>query len=227
MIFWNIYAKTYDKATNNFSAYRELMSIVVEKLSIKDNDKILDLGCGTGNLEHLIKKNDNNFSLLGLDVSEAMLAFAKNKVNDSRILFKMHNLNLDLDVKDNTIDKVVMIHSLYTISDLNKMLIEIKRVLKPNGEFIVVNPLKNANMKIMMKYEEAKIGKFRLYLKIIRLLPAMIFNKIISGRAKKNQYHFLTKEEYSDLFSRNGYNLVESFGVYAGQSLFMHFTVND
>lgn len=54
---------------NNFVRYH------IEKLNLKNNDKILDFGCGVGRISKQLLKM--NFNVVGVDVSPKMLEFAQ------------------------------------------------------------------------------------------------------------------------------------------------------
>ncbi len=68
-------AKRYDKVMNiaSFGLYKSFIKKAIKNLEIKQNDKILDLGCGTGRNILLMNKYLSKDSLLiGLDISEDM-----------------------------------------------------------------------------------------------------------------------------------------------------------
>jgi demethylmenaquinone methyltransferase/2-methoxy-6-polyprenyl-1,4-benzoquinol methylase len=68
-------AKHYDKVMNvaSFGLYKPFIKKAIKDLDVKSNDKILDLGCGTGRNILLMNKYMSDDSLLtGLDISEDM-----------------------------------------------------------------------------------------------------------------------------------------------------------
>jgi len=68
-------AKHYDKIMNtaSFGLYRTFIQKAIKDLELKSNDKILDLGCGTGrNILLMNKYVDENSLLIGLDISDDM-----------------------------------------------------------------------------------------------------------------------------------------------------------
>ena len=66
--------------------YEEMMRALVESLPFPRNDrfKIIDLGCGTGNLSRKILAAHPKASLTCIDLAEKMLAMARAKIGKSR-----------------------------------------------------------------------------------------------------------------------------------------------
>ena len=68
-------AKHYDKIMNtaSFGLYKTFIQKAIKDLELKSNDKILDLGCGTGrNILLMNKYVAENSLMIGLDISEDM-----------------------------------------------------------------------------------------------------------------------------------------------------------
>ena len=68
-------AKNYDKVMNvaSFGMYKGFIKKAIADLNIQKNDKILDLGCGTGrNILLMNKYVSENAELVGMDISEDM-----------------------------------------------------------------------------------------------------------------------------------------------------------
>lgn len=84
-------AKHYDKVMNvaSLGLYKSFIKKAILDLETKQNDEILDLGCGTGrNIMLMNKKMSDNSLLVGLDISEDMeRQFNKNSEGFSNIKF--------------------------------------------------------------------------------------------------------------------------------------------
>lgn len=98
--------------------------------------KILELGCGTGDLWksklHLLDKS----TLLTLtDLSENMVHAAKNTLGDqNNISYAVVNIE-EIPYNNNCFDQVIANMMLYHVPDLNRGLSEVNRVLKKDGYF--------------------------------------------------------------------------------------------
>ncbi|GAA0786805.1 MerR family transcriptional regulator [Hathewaya limosa] len=104
----------------------------------KDKEiKILELGCGDGSLWakniHLMK---NNFNITLTDFSPGMLEDAKKNLKDytNNFNFKLVDA-LEIPFEESTYDIVIANHMLYHLTNLDKALLNIKNILKPNGYF--------------------------------------------------------------------------------------------
>lgn len=92
--------------------------------------KILDIGCGTG--DFLFRANQEGWKVFGFEPNEKAKAISKSK-----------NINLidDLDsFEKHTFDVITMWHVLEHVPDLDKQIKQIKSLLKPNGILIIAVP---------------------------------------------------------------------------------------
>jgi ubiquinone/menaquinone biosynthesis C-methylase UbiE len=128
----NIRIKLHEKYSINTVHWFEWL---FQQYQLKNNDRILELGCGNGEL--WLKNIDkiSNMNIILSDISNGMLEDAKNNLNVvNNIKYEIidcHHIPYD----DNSFDIIIANHLLFYLHDINKALSEIKRVLKPNGVF--------------------------------------------------------------------------------------------
>ena len=106
--------------------------------NISKNKIILDAGCGTGKYLNVLE--NNSIKYIGIDLSSNQLAKAKNKSSNNNSIFICSNLS-KIPIDSNSIDLIVSAWVLGTITDTNeriKTLNELKRVLKQNGQIILI-----------------------------------------------------------------------------------------
>jgi len=96
--------------------------------------RILDLGCGNGNLTAYIKNKGLN--VIGVDVSQELLNIAKKKCKAEFIKADMTKLPFNNDYFDNIL-VIASFHHLEDNESRIKALNEIKRVLKPSGHVLM------------------------------------------------------------------------------------------
>ena len=131
--FWNRYAKIYDFEINRFnsSAYLEmyrLMSSVLTK-----EMRVLEIATGTGLIA--IHIADAVQSVEATDFSPKMIEAAMKKSVPDNVHFSIEDASA-LSFADQTFDAVIISNALHIMPDPESVLINIKRVLKPNGILI-------------------------------------------------------------------------------------------
>lgn len=106
---------------------------VLEHVDINDETCLLDFGCGMGRLskEFIDRKNCYVF---GVDLSQSMLNYADQYVNNSRKFLPMQAYFLE-----NTIDVAICVFVLQHVEFPKKEIDNILNVLKPNGYMVLLN----------------------------------------------------------------------------------------
>jgi len=134
---------TYNKIAAQFSQTRKKPlwpELYQFKQYIKDNDKILDIGCGNGRLLELF--DDVRVDYIGIDTSQKLLDQAQKNVKNfnSKIKFIQGDM-LKLNVGNNFFDAVFMIASLHHLPARYhaKALKEAYRVLKQGRHLLMTN----------------------------------------------------------------------------------------
>ncbi len=172
--------------------------MVVEMAQLKPGDKVLDIGCGTGNLT-LTAKNyvGTSGSVYGIDASPEMIAEARKKAAHSGLdaTFEV-GLIEGLGYSDATFDVVIsrlVIHHLP--DDLKRRgIAEIFRVLKPGGRLFLAdfNPPSNP---ILAHITLALVGH-RMMQSNTRSLPPLLkelgFVEVASGPTRSALLGFVS-----------------------------------
>ncbi len=116
-------SKTYD----SYRSYSDdLIKRVVELGQIGAGKRVLDVGCGTGNISYQIK-GKINADLVGVDVSPDMLKIARRK---SLELVCSNTDGLHLPFVDRAFDTIICAYVIHQIKNLNLLFSECYRVLK-------------------------------------------------------------------------------------------------
>lgn len=117
------------------------------------NKIVLDLGCGTG--KFMQKFYDKATKYYGLDLSDQQLNIAKRKVDSNSVEFICCSAE-NIPLPDNSVDIIIATWVLGTILELdrrNKVLAEMRRVLKGNGSiYLVENDTGGEFEKIRNRY---------------------------------------------------------------------------
>jgi len=143
----NEVGKLYDNISNIYDLWGNLAeskarSRAIELANIKDGQNILEVACGTGlAFREIVQKNPNGFNH-GIDLSEGMLAKAKIKLKNSKGNYELEiGSAFELKFENEKFDILInnYMFDLIPFSDMDKIIIEFKRVLKTNGKLVLVN----------------------------------------------------------------------------------------
>ena len=111
---------------------------LVKQASIQPNQRVLDLGCGTGTLVVLLKRKYPTAQIVGLDPDPKALRRAKKKVRRAGVSVQLDEGFADeLPYDEGTFDRVLSSFMLHHLEEpeREKTLREVLRVLKPAGAF--------------------------------------------------------------------------------------------
>lgn len=110
-------------------------------IKLSGNEDVLDIGCGGGqNIANFLKRT--NGKVHGIDYSPASVAksLKKNKkaVTEKRSEIVQANVSA-IPFENKTFDLVTAFETIYFWENIINDFKEVKRVLKPNGKFVVCN----------------------------------------------------------------------------------------
>jgi phosphatidylethanolamine/phosphatidyl-N-methylethanolamine N-methyltransferase len=135
--------KFYDRITTLYPVIDFFLKPQKHKLFEIINEappgRLLEIGVGDG--AHF--KLYSNHEVTGIDSSRAMLRRAQHRAQQNIALFHMSAENLLFD--SNAFDYVVLSHVVAVVDDPERMLMEVHRVLKPNGKVFILNHFTPAN----------------------------------------------------------------------------------
>ena len=132
------YAKEYDQYTPEGYSFRVRRERVLELLPDGNGKKILDLASGPGiMIEGLRAKG---YTVTCVDAAPGMIEIAKRVAgNDPAVTCEVGDA-YSLRFPDNTFDVVTAMGLIEYLTDENKYLDEMRRILKPGGIFIITYP---------------------------------------------------------------------------------------
>ena len=132
-------SKKYDLMNDlmSFGSHRLWKKKLIEMMNIQNNETIIDVGSGTGDLVKLILKENKNVSIYSVDLNIEMLNESKKSFNNqqkNKIQF-IHANAETLPFENNFFDKYVISFCLRNVTHIKKALYEAFRILKPGGVF--------------------------------------------------------------------------------------------
>ncbi|MEI2834792.1 MAG: ubiquinone/menaquinone biosynthesis methyltransferase [Acidimicrobiia bacterium] len=153
-------APTYEKANTymTFGLDKYARKILVKELRIPQHSLILDLASGTGDFSRMFTKLGHD--TLAVDLSFNMLKAGKDTKN------KIQCDGTNLPFQNDSFDAIVCGYALRNFVNIDELIIELFRVLKPGGKFMAVdvsvptNPIIKFGNQIWFNNIIPKIGRF-------------------------------------------------------------------
>ena len=115
---------------------------LLKQAAIQPGDRVLEIGCGTGNLTALAKKLHPFADVLGIDPDPKALARARKKARKAGLTMEFRQaFTEELPFPDASFDRVLSAFMLHHIQPSAKLpaLSEVYRVLKPGGSLELVD----------------------------------------------------------------------------------------
>lgn len=142
--FFNKFAPDWD---NEPIADIEIINTILDNAEVKENDDVLDIGCGTGVMfPYYLERNVN--SITAVDLSPEMVKIAKSKFPQAEIICDdAENINFDRQFD------VVMIYNAFPHFPTPEKLIEnLSKALKTNGRISIAHGMSKKELdEIHMK----------------------------------------------------------------------------
>lgn len=192
---FNVQANTYDVDKTGKHA-RGQYKYVLNELQQLDFQKILDVGCGTGEILKSIKERYSFVQLYGLDISEEMLKQANDKLKGTATLILGDAENITLET--NSFDLLLCTDSFHHYPKPQQAISEFYRVLK-HGKFLLIAdywkpfPIRQI-MNLFISYSNE--GDVKIYSKkeIIEFLKQGGFQEIIYKKIQNSGYLVIAKK---------------------------------
>ena len=107
---------------------------------LKDDMKVLEIGCGIGTITHELTKA--GFDIIGTDISKTAIEHGRKKYPGVRL--EVHPGEI-LPFENNSFDMVISFDVLEHIKEVDRHLVEVVRVLRPGGFYLLQTPNKYCN----------------------------------------------------------------------------------
>jgi demethylmenaquinone methyltransferase/2-methoxy-6-polyprenyl-1,4-benzoquinol methylase len=190
----------YDKANDAMSLFlhRKWKKDFVEMLGVANETNVLDVASGTGDIAKLMLQKTKFVTLA--DINPQMLEIAKKKVGDVETAVCDAS---KMPFEDDTFDLITCVFGIRNFQEIEQAIVEMKRVLKPNGRLAIMEFMPNAQGKIQNKL-------YHIYLK--KILPH--YDKIFKNEENSYQYladsilAFASKEDFARTLKNHGFGVI-------------------
>ncbi len=134
---YNEKANTYDRRWSSYLT--KTLSFLRSWAQILPSETILDIACGTGELERLLLEENSQQRITGVDISKEMLNTAEQKLSTYSQVFWHKASASKLPFDSGSFDTIICASSFHYFEDPIASLTEMKRVLKEDGRVIILD----------------------------------------------------------------------------------------
>ncbi len=198
----------FDQVFDKYDLMNDFMSLGIHRIWKKSlitmmnpspNQKLIDVGCGTGDIAKIFLNYVNKDSQITcVDPNIGMVNKGKEKLKKFKNIDWIIASAEKLPLTDNSYDFYTISFGLRNTANLNKSLSEAYRVLKPGGRFLCLefSKIQNSNLDYLYKN----------YSKIIPFI-----GKMVMGEKEPYEYlvksieKFVNQEELIDLMKKNNF----------------------
>lgn len=114
---------------------RRVADCIAETIAFPDDGALLDAGCGTGSLAAALKVRHPDRRIVGIDVAEPYLAFARTRPDLGSVEFLKQDAQ-EISFADNSFDGAGALIALNFMADPLKAAREMVRVVRPGGTMV-------------------------------------------------------------------------------------------
>ena len=111
---------------------RLLAPAYVAFAGVKNGDRVLDVGTGTGSLAAAVEASMPASEIVGVDPSEGFIAYAQKNAKSNRVHFEVGDAQA-LKFKDASFDNTLALLVMNFVPDPNKAVAEMRRVTRQQG----------------------------------------------------------------------------------------------
>ena len=157
-VFHSVAAK-YDVMNDlmSFGIHRLWKRITIDMSGVRPGDKVLDLAGGTGDLTKKFSKIVGpNGGVVLADINSSMLNVGRDRLTDQGYVGNIEYVQANaecLPFEDNTFDVITIAFGLRNVTDKDKALRSMTRVLKPGGRLLVLEFSKPTNPLMSKAYD--------------------------------------------------------------------------
>lgn len=177
-LLWTEYALSYDPVLNNSKAYPQLLAEILGSPGAREGlpmvgarSKVLDLGCGSGNVTLQLAKDSSERHIVAIDKNAMMLEIARTKCEkhlsafprERGVTLMRQDVTILNTVPDNFFDTAILTNVLYAVSNAEKCLTEVFRVMKAGADIRLTGPRRDTDTKKLLDTIKEEITEAGLW----------------------------------------------------------------
>lgn len=166
---YNATADSFDDPANEY--WERYGRRTVERLNLASGSNVLDVACGTGaSALPAAEIVGSSGRVIGIDLAENLLKLGRIKAKAhgfKNIEFQQGDMT-KLDFGDNVLDAVVCVFGIFFVTDMESLVAELWRVVKPGGKLAITTwgpdlfePMYSAFDNVLKKVRPDLVSDFR------------------------------------------------------------------
>lgn len=197
----------------SFRRHKAWRRFAMRKMGVRPGSSAVDVCCGTCDWTVSMAQASGNGKIVGLDFSKNMLSLGKQKIERLRLdkaIELVHGNAMQLPFADDTFDFATIGFALRNVPDIEQVLREMRRVVKPGGKVVSLELSKPTWKPFRSLY----------YLYFQKILPWI--GKLIAKRYEQYKWlpqsliDFPDHRQLAELFRRVGLENVEAYPLSGG-----------
>tara|TARA_B100000029_G_C17609320_1_gene968764 strand:- start:5495 stop:6175 length:681 start_codon:yes stop_codon:yes gene_type:complete len=197
---------TFDSISSKYDLINEIISLKRHNkwkkdfiLMLNPHGEVLDIATGTGDVALMIKNQFSKVNVTAIDPSEKMLKIAKQRNKKDDINY-INAYCEDIPFSDSTFDFITISFGLRNTKSIDKSLDEIRRVLKNDGKFMIMEFSKSEKFFTKVLY--------KVYLNLIIPFIGLLFGKFKEYRYLASSIEsFYTPSEMAKKITSKGFDV--------------------
>jgi SAM-dependent methyltransferase len=135
---WEEVADDYNRIFRKDAYYHDILDLIAGRVSAGEGSRILDLGCGTGNIPAIMRERFPQAAFFGVDPADKMVELAADRFRDDPMVEICKGEGVKIPFPSGYFDYVVSNLALHHVLPGLRSLCaaEIARVLKPGGRLV-------------------------------------------------------------------------------------------
>jgi demethylmenaquinone methyltransferase/2-methoxy-6-polyprenyl-1,4-benzoquinol methylase len=201
---------------NNILSFRQhkyWRKFTMNKMNVQEVQTAIDLCCGTCDWTISLAQKSKKGKIIGLDFSQNMLDYGAIKLKDLNleqqvILVQGNAMSLPYD--DNSFDYATIGFALRNVPDLEQVIREMRRVVKPGGKIVSLELSKPT-------WEPFKSLYYFYFQKVLPLLGKLIVKRYEQYKwLPESLIHFPDYKQLAEIFRKAGLTEVEAYPLTGG-----------
>jgi len=138
-LLFRLWSLFYDNPVFQRPIYGRVHHQLIKKIKDIKADRILDAGCGTGELLLKLARHRPEAEIVGLDLSLEMLQVARNKDYGITAVYFIEQSVYSLPFREDSFDLITNTISSHWYKEFDRAFQEFARVLKPGGKLLMAS----------------------------------------------------------------------------------------